>query len=333
VYQIHKRHFGPSPPADPLIVVAQADSWTLNPRLDRKRIEREFELDPEAAQSEWGGQFRAPTAQYLPRAVVERAVATGITERPPQRLPASFQYFAACDAAGSEGKDSFTLCIGHHDHEVKDRIIVDAVREWRPPFNPETVVKVCAELMRGYGVRAVIADSYAKNWPKQSFARHGVEYAEVAPTKSDIYLHCIPLFTANRVVLLDVPRIVDQFCGLRRKVGQGGRETIDHLRNGHDDLCNAVALLLWKLSPVYGDGVVLVSPGLYTESGGWVSEPRVYLPGMPVPPALSPREQYKASLMASAHAAAGGNGEYGDRGLAVGQGWRRFDHPGDNRSW
>jgi hypothetical protein len=226
--------------------------------------------------------------------------------RAPAAAAPGFQYFAACDAAGGEGKDSFTLCIGHHDHEVKDRIIVDAVREWRPPFNPETVVKACAELMRGYGVRAVIADSYAKNWPKQSFARHGLEYAEVAPTKSDIYLHCIPLFTANRVVLLDVPRIVDQFCGLRRKVGQGGWETIDHLRNGHDDLCNAVALLLWKLSPVYGDGVVLVSPGLYTESGGWVSEPRVYLPGMPVPPALSPREQYKASLMASAHAAAGG---------------------------
>jgi hypothetical protein len=47
-----------------------------------------------------------------------------------------------------------------------------------------------------------------------------------------------------------VPRLVDQFCGLRRKVGSGSRETVDHLRAQHDDLCNAVSGLLWRLAPV-----------------------------------------------------------------------------------
>src|SRR5205085_1000876 len=163
---------------------------------------------------EWAGVFRAPTSQYLPRAVVERAVATGVTERPPAKLPSDFRYYAAIDAAGGEGKDSFALCIGHHDPEVKDRIIVDAVCEGGPPFNSEIVVQACAELLRAYDIRGVIGDQYAKGWCKQSFARHGIEYAEGAPTKSDVYLHCVPLFTANRVVLLDVPRVVDQFCGL-----------------------------------------------------------------------------------------------------------------------
>jgi hypothetical protein len=43
--------------------------------------------------------------------------------------------------------------------------------------------------------------------------------------------------------------MVDQLCGLKRKVGQGGREIVDHPRNAHDDLANAVCGVLWRLSP------------------------------------------------------------------------------------
>jgi len=58
------------------------------------------------------------------------------------------------------------------------------------------------------------------------------------------------LFTASRVELVDCPRLIDQLCGLRRKVGSGSRETVDHLRNGHDDIANSVCGLLWRLAPV-----------------------------------------------------------------------------------
>jgi hypothetical protein len=62
-------------------------------------------------------------------------------------------------------------------------------------------------------------------------------------------VHVVPLFTSGRVKLLNNQRMVDQLCALRRKVGQGGRESVDHPRNQHDDLANAACGLLWRLSP------------------------------------------------------------------------------------
>ena len=59
----------------------------------------------------------------------------------------------------------------------------------------------------------------------------------------------VPLFTSGRVRLLNHPRMIDQLCALRRKVGQSGREIVDHPRNAHDDLANAVCGVLWRLSP------------------------------------------------------------------------------------
>jgi len=151
-------------------------------------------------------------------------------------------------AGGGEGKDSATIAIGHLEGE---RLVVDLVAEQRPPFSSETAVASFAASLRDYGIRRVCGDQYAKGWPMAAFSRHGIEYSEdKVPNKSDLYLHCIALFTADRVSLVDQLRLIDQLCGLRRKVGSGSRETVDHLRNGHDDLANSVCGLLWRLAPV-----------------------------------------------------------------------------------
>ena len=88
-------------------------------------------------------------------------------------------------------------------------------------------------------------------------------YGHASLTKSEIYLHVLPLFTARRVDLLDVPRLVDQLCGLKRKVGQGGRESVDHPRGGHDDLANSVCGLLWRLSPTVSKPLVFAAPVVF----------------------------------------------------------------------
>jgi hypothetical protein len=43
------------------------------------------------------------------------------------------------------------------------------------------------------------------------------------------------------VELLDLPRLTAQLVGLERRVSRGGRDSIDHLPGGHDDVVNAVA--------------------------------------------------------------------------------------------
>jgi hypothetical protein len=91
VYTIHKQHFGPQ--GDQLILVVQADSKSLNPRLDQARIDREFSLDAEGAQAEWGGQFRAPVSVFLSRILVERAVKPGQEEWLPDQAVSAIRCF------------------------------------------------------------------------------------------------------------------------------------------------------------------------------------------------------------------------------------------------
>jgi hypothetical protein len=42
-------------------------------------------------------------------------------------------------------------------------------------------------------------------------------------------------------VLIEHPRLERQLVSLERKVTRDGRDTIDHIRGGHDDIVNAVA--------------------------------------------------------------------------------------------
>src|SRR6516225_5849845 len=129
VYTIHKNHFGPQ--GDPLILVVESDSKGLNPAIDQDRIDREYALDAEGAQSEWGGKFRAPVSLYLPRNLIEAAVEKGVGYRP--RQP-GIQYLAFTDIASGTGSDSTTMVIGHRAREGdRDALIVNAIWEARPP--------------------------------------------------------------------------------------------------------------------------------------------------------------------------------------------------------
>jgi hypothetical protein len=48
-------------------------------------------------------------------------------------------------------------------------------------------------------------------------------------------------------------------------VGTGGRESVDHPKGAHDDIANAVAGVLWKLSPVRRSATI--APGLVVTAG------------------------------------------------------------------
>jgi len=56
-----------------------------------------------------------------------------------------------------------------------------------------------------------------------------------------LYVALLPALNSRRVELLDQPRLVAQLCGLERRTAWGGRDSIDHAPNAHDDLANAAA--------------------------------------------------------------------------------------------
>jgi hypothetical protein len=288
VFRTHRRHYGPQ--GDARTIVVQADTRTLNPKFSQAIIDKAAEDDAVAAASEYGAEFRVAMTAYLPRAVIERAVDEGIGGR--VVLP-GVGYVAFCDVAGGSGADSFAVAIGHkHVHEGVETCLIDALFEVRPPFDPQEVTKRASALLRSWGLSSVTGDNYAAMWPVSEFAKHGVSYAPSPLSRSELYLHVLPLFTAGRVRLLDHQRSVDQFAGLRRKVGSGGKESVDHVRGAHDDLCNSIAGVLWRLSPVRRQsltvaGIVVTarSPDMFANDPGntdaaYASATRCYDPGI-----------------------------------------------------
>jgi hypothetical protein len=256
VYRTHKRHYGPQ--GDARTIVVQAETRMLNPRFSQAIIDKAAEDDAVAAASEYGAEFRVALTAYLPRAIIERTVDDGVGGRHP--LP-GVAYLAFCDVAGGSGSDSFTLCVGHKRiDDGEEACVVDMVFEVRPPFDPMEVVKRAATHLAQWGLSSVVGDAYGGSWPTSVFAKWGIAYSLSPLTRSELYLHVLPLFTAGRVRLLDHPRTVDQFAGLRRKVGAGGKESVDHVRGAHDDLSNAIAGCLWRLSPVRRPAVT--APGI-----------------------------------------------------------------------
>ena len=50
--------------------------------------------------------------------------------------------------------------------------------------------------------------------------------------------------------LLNNQRLINQFANLERSVARGGKSTVDHPRNAHDDIANAAAGALVKTIPL-----------------------------------------------------------------------------------
>jgi hypothetical protein len=223
-----------APDGDPLILVAQGASRDFNPSLPQSVVERALERDHAAASAEYLGLFRTDVESFVSRDAVEACVALGVRERAPLT---GVRYSAFVDPSGGSA-DSMTIAIGHkHD----GRVVIDAVRERRPPFSPEDVVAEFAALLKSYHITKVTGDRYAGEWPRERCREHGVSYEPATKSKSDLYRDLLPVLNSRQIELLDEARLTAQIAGLERRTARGGRDSIDHGPGSHDDLANAVA--------------------------------------------------------------------------------------------
>jgi hypothetical protein len=220
------------------VLVWKATTAEMNPQIDPAIIAEAYETDPEAARAEYGAEFRDDLADYITREAIDKVTMWGRSELPPMQ---GVTYTAFCDPSGGVS-DAMTLAIGHLGGS--DMCILDAVLEVRPPFDPEVAVGTCAALLRRYNVAQLSGDKYAGEWPVARFREHGIEFIQSARPKSDLYGDLLSILNAQRVELLDNPRLSTQLCGLERRTARSGKDSIDHIPGGHDDLANAVAGVL-----------------------------------------------------------------------------------------
>lgn len=231
LYTAYRRYHGVD---DADVLTWQADTKTMNPSIPDKVIEQAYQRDPERARAEFGAQFRDDISGFVRREVVEACVSQGVYER--GRL-SGVQYRGFVDPSGGSN-DSMTLAIGHQEN---NSIIVDCIRESRPPFSPEAVTKEFSETLKEYGVHEVQGDRYAGMWPREMFLKFGIRYKASARPKNELYQALLPKLNSTDIDLLDDERLINQLCNLERRTARGGRDSVDHPPHGHDDVCNAVA--------------------------------------------------------------------------------------------
>jgi hypothetical protein len=239
VWRTYQKHFGKD---DSPVLVVQADTRTMNPGVPQTVIDAAYEADSIAAAAEYGSQFRTDVEGFVTFDAVQRCRIPGRLELPPDRRRT---YVAFTDPSGGTS-DSFTLAIGYQDG---DRVVVAALRERPAPFDPDSVVGEFADVAKTYGCYTVYGDRYAAEWPVERFRAHGIAYRPAEKAKSDLYLSMLPRLNAGTIELLDHDKLCKQIVGLERRTARGGRDSIDHAPNAHDDLANAVAGLAFVGRP------------------------------------------------------------------------------------
>jgi hypothetical protein len=258
MYEAVRDHYGKD---DSSLLVWKASSLEMNSSLDPKVIEEAYKRDPIVADAEWGGNFRNDCESFISREAVEACVVKGRLELPHET---SIQYTAFVDPSGGSS-DAMTLAISHVNRY--GRPILDLLREVRPPFSPEKVVREFGDTLRSYGLSEVTGDAYAGLWPRERFGVYGITYRLSGKSRSDIYLDFLPLLNSRRAELLDNARLVSQVAGLERHASRSGSESIDHAPGGHDDLANAAAGALVRCASG-GVSSRLAGGGIVSQRGG-----------------------------------------------------------------
>ncbi|MCJ2023536.1 hypothetical protein [Methylobacterium sp. J-067] len=231
LYDAFQRYHGKD---DAPALVWRAATRTMNPSVPQRVIDEALERDLPSASAEYLAEFRSDVETFVSREVVEAAIPRGVVERAP--LP-GLAYYGFTDPSGG-ASDSMTLAISHQEDGCA---VLDAVRERKAPFSPETVVAEFSDLLKRYSLGKVVGDRYGGEWPRESFQRHGITYEPSEKTKSQIYTDLLPRLNSGEVDLLDVPVLTGQLITLERRTARGGRDSIDHAPGAHDDVANAVA--------------------------------------------------------------------------------------------
>lgn len=224
-------------------LVWKATTREMNANVRQSVIDAALERDHSRASAEYLAEFRSDIEAFVTREVVEACVVPGLKERP--RIEGA-RYVAFVDPSGGSN-DAMTLAIGHRE---KGRAILDAVRERQPPFSPQSVVQEFAKTLALYGIREVTGDRYGGEFPRELFRNHGITYRLSDGTRSELYQELLPAMNSGTAEFLDHDKLVNQLVGLERRVSRGGRESIDHPPMGHDDVANAVAGVIARITKI-----------------------------------------------------------------------------------
>jgi hypothetical protein len=231
LWDTYNKHYGPK--GKPNILVAKGTTTQFNPNISQETFDAELERDPDLNSAEYLAEFRSDLESYVRLEAVEACISHGWFEREPSM---SESYVAFDDPSTGSGDDSWALAISHAQCNNANKVTIDLVREWRPPFSAEAVIKEICDICRYYRCFKITSDRTGK-WTEERFTTFGGVTREItAKNKHDLYTGFLPVLNSGCVELLDHQRSINQLLSLERS-----RTKIDHPPRQHDDLINAIA--------------------------------------------------------------------------------------------
>lgn len=235
LYNFYKKYYGPNGPDD--IIVAFGTTRDMNSSISQEEIDRAIERDPVANRAEYLSEWRDDTEGFIPRELVEACVRDYLELSPQSGI--IYRCFVDAASGVPEG-DSYVIVIAH---KVDDRVVIDCIREVRPPFNFfEVVNTVLLPICKAYKIYKVVGDNYAGDLTKLPVRKAGLGYELAAKHKSELYIDpFLAMLNAGKIDLPKHDRAISQICSLERSVQRSGRDQISHPTNGHDDCANAIA--------------------------------------------------------------------------------------------
>lgn len=229
-------------------LVIKGTTRDFNVTYSQKTIDIELAKDPQRARAEYLSIPRTDVSRLFDAALLDAVTRNEYRELPFRQIihGGKTRYSAGVDVSGGRG-DAASCAISHPEGE---RVVIDAVRAWPAPHDPVVVAGEIAVFMGLYGLKTAIADDYAAEFSRSVYREAGIELQSAHITRSEAYMHALPLFTTNRVEIPDHPGLRQELLALERRTGRSGKDSVDHPPHGHDDIANATSLAAYASRPV-----------------------------------------------------------------------------------
>lgn len=241
----------------------QVPTWWANPRISVNYLEKQKKKGMSFFNREYGAQYTASETSYLDPGLIDECIIKGAEEIDYEK---GYRYVAAMDYATKD--DYWAFAIGHKEYitdpeskEKLERVQIDYIKYWRgisgQELNPAEVIPEIALHMKKYKVVHCVTDQYAFAPLKALFQREGVILKEfkVATQSKLKYMYSLQVAINSGVLkMVHNPLAVRHLKDLRQKVTQGGKLKVEHAANCHDDLADAIGLVVYqfdKNSPLY----------------------------------------------------------------------------------
>jgi len=234
LYEQYVEHHGVSGDDSPLIWVAP--TARMNPSISGEVIAKAYRLDPTAARSEFGSEFREISEQIFSLELLEAAA----VEERFELLPLEgVTYNAFGDFSGGKVSSS-ALAISHRASNGK--VILDLLKEIISPHIPKVAVKLFADTLKHWKIETLTLDRFAGEWTSSAMRDEGIMTLNSELSKSEIFLAFLPQICNQNIELLDSKRLIGQFKNLERKPRAGSPDLITTGLSGKlDDLANVAA--------------------------------------------------------------------------------------------